>query len=132
MSNNFPIGIQYTLSKKSCILIKLCHYTETVAITQLAQAALDRAVYKESFDAKFKDFVEGLVVVLLLSLKTCTNMYLLSKLYGSMMRCFIVENPSLFAMRGRYSDRKSLKRCVSYCYLEISFLVTICILSSKG
>ena len=37
------------------------------------QAALDRAVYKLSFDTKFKDFFEGLVVVLLLSLKACTN-----------------------------------------------------------
>ena len=92
--------------------------------------ALDRAVYKESFDTKFKDFVEGLVVVLLLSLKACTYMYLLSELWK--MRCFSVENPSLFTTRGRSSDRKSLKRCVSYCYLEVSFLVTICILSSKG
>jgi len=51
-------------------------------------------------------------------------MYLLSKLWK--MRRFSVENPSLFTMRGSSSDRKSLKRCVSYCYLEVSFLVAIC------
>ena len=36
---------------------------ETMAIIKLVRAALDRAVYKLSFDTKFKDFFEGLVVV---------------------------------------------------------------------
>ena len=44
-----------------------------MAIIKLVRVALDRAVYKLSFDTKFEDFVECLVVVLLLSLKACTN-----------------------------------------------------------
>ena len=44
-----------------------------MGIIKLVRVALDRAVYKLSFDTKFEDFVEGLVVVLLLSLKACTN-----------------------------------------------------------
>ena len=42
------------------------------------------------------------------------------------MRCFSVENPSLIITRGRSSERKSLKRCVTYCNLDISFFVAIC------
>ena len=75
MSNNFPIeNTRYISNKKSRILIKQRHYTETMAIIKLVQVALDRAAYKLSFDTKFEDFVEGLMVVLLLSLKACTNL----------------------------------------------------------
>ena len=45
---------------------------------------IEQFVYKELFVTKFKDFVKGLVVVFLSSLKVCTNniysMYLLSEL----------------------------------------------------
>ena len=75
MSNNFPIeNTRYISNKKSRILIKQRHYTKTMAIIKLVRVALDRSAYKLSFDTKFEYFVEGLMVVLLLSLKACTNL----------------------------------------------------------
>ena len=89
----------YTSNKKSRILIKQRRYMKTMAIIKLVRVALDKAVYKLSFDTKFEDFVEGLVHgCTFVKFKSMYKyMYLLSKLWK--IHPFSVENPSLFTTR---------------------------------